>query len=178
MQQNSSRTALLGVLAAAAIAMQVLEAPLPRPLPWLKPGLANSTTIVALLLFGLPSALLLILVRQISANLLLGSLLSPSFLIGLMGSATAGVVMSITLKAGRQRLGLVSISVLGALSNNLAQLLVVSSILEHSAVWYQLPFMMFASIPSGILIGLLSSLILARIPPGLTGNSPQQGNIP
>ncbi len=150
--------------------MQVVEAPLPRPLPWLKPGLANSTTLVALLLFGLPSALLLVLVRQVAANLLLGTFLAPSFFLGWIGATVAGLAMSVTLRFGKNHLGLISVSAIGALASNLGQLLTAAAILSHSGVWYQLPFMMGASVPAGILIGLLTALLLTHLPKDLVEN--------
>ena len=148
--------------------MQVVEAPLPRLLPWLKPGLANSTTLVALLLFGLPSALLLVLVRQVAANLLMGTFLAPSFFLGWVGASVAGITMALALYIGRQQLGLVSISAIGALSSNLGQLVTAAYILDHYGVWYQLPLMMGASVPAGILIGLLSALLLQHLPKEMT----------
>ncbi|HNW35492.1 MAG TPA: hypothetical protein PKM25_11205, partial [Candidatus Ozemobacteraceae bacterium] len=43
------RVVLLGVLTAAASAVQIAEAPIPRLLPWLKPGLANALVLFSLI---------------------------------------------------------------------------------------------------------------------------------
>jgi len=166
-----TRLTALGVLAASAVAMQLIEAPLPRPLPWLKPGLATSTTPAAPVLFGLPSALLLVVVRQVAAILLMGTLLSHVFLLGLVGAEAAALTMHAVLRAGRERLGLVSVSAAGALANNLAQLATAAWLLGTAAVWYQLPLLMAAAVPSGLLIGLLTSLLLTRFPDAMVPRS-------
>jgi len=158
------RVVLLGLLSASAIAMHLAEAPLPRPLPWMKLGLANSTTLAALLLLGLPSALLVILVRQLAANLLLGTLGSPAFLLGLVGATVAGVAMASCLALAPKQMGLVSISALGALASNFGQLVTASILLGHGAIWVQLPLMMTVSIPSGLLVGFLTWSMLSRVP--------------
>lgn len=38
---NTRRVSLLGVLVALALALHVIEAQIPSPLPWVRPGLAN-----------------------------------------------------------------------------------------------------------------------------------------
>ncbi len=144
--------------------MQLIEAPLPRPLPWLKPGLANSVTLSVLLIFGFRKALMVILVRQVSAHLLMGTLLGPSFALGMAGSAGSAIGMYLILNTiGTKNIGLVSISASGAVASNLTQLAMATYILGNTKIWYQLPLMLLASIPAGILVGYLTSIFLKQI---------------
>jgi len=153
--------------------MQLIEAPLPRPLPWLKPGLANSVTLAVIILYGLRKSLLVILVRQISANLLTGTLLGPSFIMGIAGSTGAAIAMYLMLSSKISRhIGLVSVSASGAVVSNLCQLTVASQILGTVYIWYQLPLMIFAAIPAGIIVGYLTSTLLNHIPTLGGKNSP------
>jgi len=158
--------------------MQLLEAPLPRPLPWLKPGLANSVTLAVIILFGLRKAMLVILVRQMAANLLMGTLLGPSFLLGLSGSTGAALAMYLVFHSKAVKyVGLISISAAGAIASNLCQLAVAAKILGNMYIWYQLPFMLLASVPAGILVGYLTYMLLTQVPasPYLEyGKMPQQ----
>ena len=134
----------MGLLCTAAIIMQILEAPIPRPLPWLKPGMANSVTLAALVLFDLKSTLLIVVTRQVCANLLTGTLLGPTFFLGLGGSLGATAMMYILYKSPVSKyIGLISISAAGAVASNLSQLLIASFILGNIYIWYQLPFMLW-----------------------------------
>ena len=40
-RMNIRRVSFLGVLVALALALHLLEAQIPSPLPWIRPGLAN-----------------------------------------------------------------------------------------------------------------------------------------
>ena len=86
---NTRRVSLLGVLMALALALHVLEAQIPAPLPWVKPGLANLMTLVALLTLGWRSALLVTFLRVLIGSLLVGSFLGPGFLLSLAGAAAS-----------------------------------------------------------------------------------------
>jgi heptaprenyl diphosphate synthase len=144
--------------------MQLLEAPLPRPLPWLKPGLANSVTLAVIIIYGFRKTLLVILVRQVCAHLLMGTLLGPSFILGMAGSTGAAIAMYLTLRSRTSLyIGLISISAAGAVSSNLCQLAVAAEILGNMYIWYQLPFMLLASVPSGIAVGFLTSGIFSQL---------------
>jgi heptaprenyl diphosphate synthase len=69
---NTRRISLLGLLVALALALHVLEAQIPAPLPWVKPGLSNVMTLVALLSLGWRAAVLMtalrVLIRRCSSG--------------------------------------------------------------------------------------------------------------
>jgi len=156
-------TVLLGVLSAAATALQVIEAPLPRLLPWLKPGLSN-----ALILFGLirVSALFgcgLIVIRTLLSGIVLGTLLSPPNLLSFIGGISSTCFMVIALKISRRRLGIGGISIIGALVKNAAQLLAVGFFLPGGVpIWVHIAFMIWISIPSGLIVAKITHELLRR----------------
>ena len=78
-------------LTALAITIHIAESALPSPLPGIKPGLANVVTIVALVQYGWGTAAWVALLRVLIGSLLIGTFLSPTFLLSL-----AGAVASIT----------------------------------------------------------------------------------
>lgn len=164
----------MGLLCSAAIIMQILEAPLPRPLPWMKPGLANAITLVAIVFLGLKDCLLIVTTRQIMANLLFGTFPGTTFLLGISGSLAAAFAMYALFSSPlRKHLGLVSISTTGAIASNLAQLLLASFLLGNIYIWYQLPVMLFTSVPAGILVGYLTSLLIQHMPRGFMPRNAQ-----
>jgi len=154
---------MLGVLSAVAASLQMLEAPLPRLLPWLKPGLSNVVVLFGIVRFSPMFALGIVIVRSILSGPALGMLFSPPQLIGLAGGVAAALAMTLAMRLGGSFLGLAGISILGAVANNLAQLGTVS-IWAGSLfpVWFQLGLMIFVSIPSGLLVAGTAHELIRR----------------
>ena len=111
----------LAILTASAAALQLIETPIPRVLPWLKIGLANIITLYAILKFSSKAALTIAFFRTFIAAIFLGSFLSPIHFISLSGALSATIVMSIFLKL-RKNSGLAIVSITGAIVNNASQL--------------------------------------------------------
>lgn len=155
--QRIRRVTTLALLAAYATALNMLEAPLPRILPWAKPGLANAATLLTLLLFGLREALLVVCVRLLLAGLLLGHLFTPGWLLGTSGALAAPWIMAFLLRLSPP-LGLVSVSGVGAALSNATQLVVASRLLvDHVSLLSALPLLVGTAIPSGLVVGALTS---------------------
>ena len=86
-------------LAAVAIAIHVLEAGFPSPVPGIKPGLANVVTLIALLRHGVACAAWVAGLRVLVGSLLVGSFLTPTFWLSATGAlcafaALAGVCLA------------------------------------------------------------------------------------
>lgn len=158
-----ARLALLGVLSAVAAALQVIEAPLPRLLPWVKPGLANAIVLFAIVRLSPAFAVGLVLIRSLLSGLALGMLFSPAHLLGVAGGLAAAAVMTLAVGAGRGQLGLAGISVLGAVAHNLAQLGTIGLWAGHGfPLWFHLTIMVWLSIPSGLLVAALTFELFRR----------------
>ena len=76
---DAKRLSRIGVLSACAVAAYVFESFIPVPVPWARIGLSNIVVVITLFGFGLREALLVTLVRIVAGNLLLGVMMSPSF---------------------------------------------------------------------------------------------------
>jgi heptaprenyl diphosphate synthase len=79
--------------AAAAIALSVVEAAIPMPLPGVKPGLANIITLVVLARYGWRDAVWVSLLRVVAGSLLLGQFLAPGFFLSLAGALASLVAL-------------------------------------------------------------------------------------
>ena len=75
--------------AALAVALSLVDASLPTPLPGLKPGLANIVTLVVLMRFGMGAAVSVSLLRLVATGLVLGSLFTPGFFLSLAGGISS-----------------------------------------------------------------------------------------
>lgn len=160
--RQTARLTTVAVLVASAAALQIVESPLPRFLPWLKPGLANALTLYALLRISLSAGLTVAILRTGIAAIFLGSFLSPVHLISFAGAVSAAFVMAIIVRVA-QRTGLATISVVGAIVSNLAQLAVVQYMFAGSlSLWWHLALTIWVGIPSGLIVAKVTHELLRR----------------
>lgn len=104
--------------------LSLAEALIPKPFPWLKIGLSNIGTIIALEKFGKKMAAEVVICRIIIQGIMIGTLFSPGFIISLV-SGIVSVSVMIFLYNFRDKLSIVAISVFSALVHNFTQLVVV-----------------------------------------------------
>ena len=104
--------------------LSLAEALIPKPFPWLKIGLSNIGTIIALEKFGKKMAAEVVICRIIIQGIMIGTLFSPGFIISLV-SGIVSVSVMIFLYNFRDKLSVVAISVFSALVHNFTQLVVV-----------------------------------------------------
>lgn len=156
----------LAMLLALGFALHILEGAFlgPLPVPGAKMGLANIVTLLALLAYGLRWGLLLGVARVILGTLALGTFLSLGFFLALAGAVSSAAVMALARRLFGERLGTVGMSVLGALTHNLAQLAVFSVWARHAGVFYYLPPLVLLAVPTGLLTGLSAAFLWRRWP--------------
>jgi heptaprenyl diphosphate synthase len=154
-----------GILTSLGLALHIIEGFIPNPfmgmVPGAKIGLANIIGLIALVLFGFKFALTVNLLRVFMAGMLTGAVTSMMY--GLAGAFLSTFLMFGALLLLRRFLSLVGVSVLGALGHNVAQLTVASLMIQNIRIFVYLPFMMFASIFTGIFIGLTAHFVLQKI---------------
>lgn len=162
---DANRLARLSVLAAMGIALHLLEASLPNPLPLpgAKLGLANIVVVVAIVWFGLGDGLKVTLVRCVLSSFVLGSFLGLTFWLSLAGGLAATTVMGLAHRWAGDGLSVVGLSVLGATAHNMGQLAVAAVLIGSGAVlWYYLPLLLFFAVPAGLATGLVARALLSR----------------
>lgn len=159
---NENREILLKTsLLLLGIALNAVEYFLPRiPIfPWLKPGFANIITIIWIIKYGYVETLLYALLRLWIVSFYFGFSFI-TFSLGLSGAFLAVSMMSLfwNLFGKRGYLGIVGVAIIGALGHNLGQIIVVYFLMaKNPHLFYQIPFMVLASVLSGIIIGIISS---------------------
>lgn len=160
--RQTARLTTVAVLVASAAALQIVESPLPRFLPWLKPGLANVLTLYALVRISISAGLTVAVLRTAVAAVFLGSFLSPVHLISLAGAVSAAMVMALVIRTASSA-GLATISVVGAVISNLAQLAVVQYMFAGSlSFWWHLALTIWVGIPSGLIVAKVTHELLRR----------------
>lgn len=159
------RLTTIALLAAVGIALFVIESYIPMPLPFLKIGLANISSVVALMLLGTTSMITVVVLRVVLGSLLIGTFMSPAFVLALSAGVAAALVMGIVRKVFKNLFGVIGISLWGALSHAVVQLLVVRFVyVHHAAVFHLLPLLLAGSLVGGLVVGYLSVRLIAAIP--------------
>lgn len=149
---------------ALAIAIHVLESAIPSPIPGVKIGLANIVTIVVLVQFGWRTAAWVSLLRVLIGSLIIGSFLSPTFVLSLGGACASLIAIGIAYALARQHLSVLGYSVLAAIAHILAQFwLAYWLFIPHDALFHLLPVLLTVAIITGIVNGSLALAIQKRL---------------
>lgn len=147
-------------LAALAIALSLMEAVIPSPLPGVKPGIANIVTLVVLVRYGFGAAVWVSLLRVVAGSLMLGSFLSPSFVLSLSGAMASLAMLRLGALLPESRFGPVSLSILAAFAHIAGQLTVVRVwLIPHNGLFYLIP----AFSAAALLFGTANGLVAARL---------------
>jgi heptaprenyl diphosphate synthase len=161
--KSISHLTRLAVLVAAGSVLFVFESAIPRPLPWLKPGLSNLVVLVVLYLYGFRSAFLIMLLRVLIGAMILGTLFNPAFLLAIGGGVTATIMMAVFLVAFGKQFSIIGISLIGAFAHNLAQVVLAAIWVIHSErVFYLAPIMLLSSLFSGFLVGIFAHYVVQK----------------
>ena len=152
------------VFLSCAMVLSYIESlfPLPLPLPGIKPGLANAAVLTLLLCRPAGYALAVSLARVVLSGLLFGNL--SGFAMSFAGAVFSFAVSYILKRAGV--FGAPGISVGGAAAHNTAQVAVCAVITGSAAVFYYLPALLLAAIPTGLVTGFTAWGIQKRVRAG------------
>ena len=156
---KTKKLALCGLLIALALGLSYAERFLPLqlifPLPGIKLGLANVVTLVALCLLGKSYAFSVLTVRCL-LGAIFGNLAGLAF--SLIGGLLALAVMCVAMKC--KGLSLYGVSVLGAAAHNIGQILVATVVMGSFYVVAYLPWLLIASVLTGLLTGSLTAGVM------------------
>ncbi len=162
MKNKAKKIAFMGIMASLAIVLSYVEAmlpPLSASVPGIKMGLANIVIVFALYSFGVGSAVCISLVRLFAVALLFGNATTFAY-------SFAGAALSLTLMYLLKRFDILSpvgVSTAGGVSHNIAQIAVAILLLGRAEIGYYLIVLTLTGTVSGVLIGLLGSLLIKRL---------------
>lgn len=121
---QKKRRAHLITLILIALYLSLVESLIPKPFPWMKLGLANLTTLIAFIKFDRKMAVEVFVLRVVTQSIMLGTFLTPSFVISFL-SGLVSVLIMIMLFKYKKYLSVISISISSAVMHNLTQLIIV-----------------------------------------------------
>lgn len=162
MKERTKKTALLGVITAVALILAYVEAMLPplwAAVPGVKMGLPNLVIIFVLYRFGFKDAVAVSLIRLFVVALLFGNVMTLAY--SAAGAALSLVLMAILKKTNR--FSTTGVSVVGAVSHNLGQIIVAIFLFETVQLGYYMIVLAMTGTIAGVFIGIGSNLLITRL---------------
>lgn len=160
---SSYNIALMGILYALAIVLTGVEyliPPLPLMPPGVKLGLANIVTMYCLFFLSKKQMFLIVFLKSAFVFLIRGA---TAFLISLSGGVLSALVMVLVAALAGKRLSYLVISIFGAISHNVGQLILASFLLGTNLFTYYLPLLIIA----GVIMGYITGMVLKIVIPAL-----------
>lgn len=148
-------------LAAFAIALHMVEALVPSPLPGVKPGIANIVTLYVLLRYDFATAAWVSILRVFASSLLLGQFLSPTFALSLSGAVLSLAILALGVRLPKRYFGAVTLSIFAAFAHIGGQLLMVRLwLIPHAGIAYLIPVLALAALVFGLINGLITAKLI------------------
>lgn len=165
MSGSVARISRIALLVAVATTLQIAENLIPKPLPWLRLGLANGVTLLAIVRLGVGTSLAITVVRIVLGGLLLGTIGGPTFVLSAAGGCLAALVMGLAAKTMNQWLSMLGISLLGSVAHVVGQLAALGLLLGAGfGPMSFLPLFVLGAVPMGIVTGAVILAVHQRLP--------------
>lgn len=172
--RTAKKIALLGILTGLALISYILESMLPSIyLPGAKIGISNVFSLLTAIVFGLPEALILTIVRTTLGSLVTGSL--SALVYSLPAGIIAVTVSYLLYRATGDKISVTAASTAGATVHNLVQNAVFCLITHSVESFVLLPYLGVFGAVSGIIVGLVVLLILKTVPTSVWNTARDKG---
>lgn len=161
MKNAAKKTALLGIITSVALILAYVEALLPplfSAVPGVKMGLPNLVIIFVLYRFGVKEAFAVSGIRLFIVAMLFGNVMTLAY-------SAAGAVLSLTLMTLLRKINSFSsigVSVAGAVSHNLGQILVAIFLFDTIQLGYYMIILAITGTVAGVFIGIGANILIKR----------------
>lgn len=150
---GTRRVTNLALLVSIGLVLSIIESTFPPllPVPGAKLGLANIATVIALYMFGPRMALEVTILRSVIGGLLRGSVIG--LFLSFSGGLVSTLVMIFLYLLFDRTFSVVGVSVAGAVTHNVVQLLAAYLLVRHLALFYYMPYLILIAVPTGLFVG-------------------------
>lgn len=160
---STQRVVYLGLTTGLALGLHIFEALIPMPtdllVPGFKLGLANIVGLYVIINFGIRDAIVVSILRTVLGSLMSGTFMTVTFFFSFSGGLASVIVMGLLNKYCSRYFSLMGVSLAGALTHNLAQLLVAALVIQSMGIFAYLPYMLFFALPTGALVGVVTAQV-------------------
>jgi len=147
----------IALLGACCLFLSAVEYLIPKPLPFMRLGLANLPLMIALDIFPFGSYMILVCLKIFGQAIITGTLFSYVFLFSVTGTLFSALVMFFLRRmfasSGRERISFIGIGTAGAMVSNMAQLSLARFFIFQENARYIAPPFLAAGLVTGIALG-------------------------
>lgn len=147
----------IALLGACCLFLSAVEYLIPKPLPFMRLGLANLPLMIALDIFPFGSYMILVCLKIFGQAIITGTLFSYVFLFSVTGTLFSALVMFFLRRmfasSGRAKISFIGIGTAGAMVSNIAQLTLARFFIFHENTLYIAPPFLAAGLVTGIALG-------------------------
>lgn len=161
--QNPETRKALALLGAFCMFLSTIEYMIPKPIPFMRIGIANLPLMLALDIFPFHIFFVLAAIKVLGQALITGTLFSYIFLFSLTGSFLSAASMFIVRRLlGSGRVSLIGIGTMGAMVSNVSQLAFAWVFIFGDSMRYIAPPFLAAGLVTGIALGVFCEVFTRR----------------
>jgi heptaprenyl diphosphate synthase len=166
----------VALLGAFCLFLSTIEYMIPKPLPFMRLGIANLPLMLALDILPFPLFLLLAAIKILGQALVTGTLFSYIFLFSLAGTLLSALSMyALRYLLGAKHISFVGVGTLGALASNLCQLALAWAFIFGKSVLYAAPPFLGLGLVTGAALGLFCEYFTGKSRWYALRSAPQAG---
>ncbi len=162
-KNNTKKLVRLALFAAIALTVFIVEAQLPSPviyIPGMKLGLSNVVTVVLLHTHSKRDALSVLLVRIFLGSFFAGQM--AALIYSLAGGLLSFIFMCIAVKVfGKENTWFTGVT--GGVFHNIGQIFAARVLMDTSAVFAYLPYLVLFGIGTGLFCGICAGLCIKHL---------------
>lgn len=160
LRKPAVRTALCGLLLALMLVLGFIESLLPSgTIPGIKLGLSNGVLIFAVYLLGIPTAIILMVLKVLLSGFLFGGV--SAMLYAFAGGALSMLVMCLLSRV--KGVHVVTVSMAGGTAHNIGQVGMAMLILQTNQLLYYMAVLMVVGLVCGALTGICANAVLRQL---------------
>ena len=153
----------LALLGAFCLFLSTVEFMIPKPMPFMRIGIANLPLMLALDIFPFPAFLGLAGIKVLGQAIITGTLFSYVFLFSLAGTGLAAISMfALRRLLGPDRVSFIGVGVLGAMMSNVSQMALAWLFLFGSSARFIAPPFFAMGLITGIALGIFCEVFARR----------------
>jgi len=152
----------VALLGGVCMFLSAVDYMIPKPIPFLRVGIANLPILVGLDLLPVPLLLLVVVLKVIGQGLVGGTLFSYVFLFSAAGSFASALAMLAVRRLLGPAISLVGVGVIGALFGNAAQILLARLLIFGEGAWLIAPPFLAVGTVTAVLLGIFAQQFSMR----------------
>jgi heptaprenyl diphosphate synthase len=152
----------LALLGSLCLFLSALEYLIPKPLPFMRIGLANLPLLLALDILTPKGFFLLALIKVLGQGIIGGALFSYVFLFSLVGTFVSAGLMYLLRNLFEKKIGFAGLGCAGAIASNGIQLVLARYFIFGTALRYLIPPFLASGFITGIALGIICEYFCRR----------------